>query len=119
MDIRNGLVADWRFDESEGSTAYDTHMWVDGKYGKALQFDGVDDYVEVPNDPSLNPTTEIRVEAWIKRLKGRTWQHPVSKGYSNQYEQYDIEINTSNEIYFMVKTDQGIFPSPMIFIDTN
>jgi hypothetical protein len=31
----------------------------------ALQFDGVDDYVEVPNDPSLNLSTGLTIEAWI------------------------------------------------------
>ena len=33
---------------------------------KALYFDGVDDYVEVPDSASLNITDEITIEAWIK-----------------------------------------------------
>ncbi len=53
--IRNGLIAYWRFDEGKGNIAYDTHNIVKtdnaggSKFGKALSFDGVDDYVEVPN----------------------------------------------------------------------
>jgi len=31
----------------------------------ALQFDGIDDYVAVPNDPSLNLYTGMTIEAWI------------------------------------------------------
>ncbi len=41
-------------------------QYVDGKFGKALSFDGTDDYVEITNDPSLSPT-DITISAWIKR----------------------------------------------------
>ncbi|MBC8460545.1 MAG: LamG domain-containing protein [Deltaproteobacteria bacterium] len=36
------------------------------KQGFALSFDGVDDYVEVPDHPSLNVTEGLTLEAWIK-----------------------------------------------------
>ena len=32
----------------------------------AVDFDGTDDYVSVPDQTALNPTTKITVEAWIK-----------------------------------------------------
>ena len=55
-----GLAGYWKFDEGSGTTANDGSdngnngaiygaTWVDGKYGKALNFDGVDDYVSVPD----------------------------------------------------------------------
>ncbi len=31
----------------------------------ALQFDGVNDYVQVPNDPSLNLSTGMTIEVWV------------------------------------------------------
>ena len=37
-----------------------------GMVGQAFSFDGVDDFVEVPNSPSLNPTNQITVDAWYK-----------------------------------------------------
>jgi hypothetical protein len=41
--------------------------WVDGKYGKALSFDGIGDYVLVSNSPSINISgNQITVETWIK-----------------------------------------------------
>ena len=39
--------------------------WTQGKFGWCLSFDGVDDYVEVPDSASLNITDEITVEAWV------------------------------------------------------
>ena len=67
----------WHFDEGVGSLAYDVSgydnhgaicggaIWTDGKFGKALDFDGIDNYVDVPDSPSLDITGKITLEAWI------------------------------------------------------
>lgn len=47
--------------------------WVAGKnekLGKAMQFDGVDDYVDCGNDSSFNITDAITIEAWVKLASG-------------------------------------------------
>ena len=52
----DGLVAEWHFDEDSGNVFGDSSgngndgviyeaTWVDGKFGKALEFDGIDDYL--------------------------------------------------------------------------
>ena len=38
----------------------------DAKYGRAGFFDGVNDYVKVPDDDSLHFTDAITIEAWVK-----------------------------------------------------
>jgi PKD repeat protein len=70
-----GLVARWKLDEGAGTTASDCSgngndgvihgaAWADGKIGKALSFDGQDDYVEVPDSDSLD-VTHLTIVAWI------------------------------------------------------
>ena len=71
-------VALWHFDEEEGDTVYDASgndnhgvingaTWTsEGKFGYGLEFDGVDDYIRVLDDPTLDLTDEVTVEAWIK-----------------------------------------------------
>ncbi|HCO96480.1 MAG TPA: hypothetical protein DIU00_21495, partial [Phycisphaerales bacterium] len=72
------LVGHWRFDEGSGTTAHDQSgngndgtlindpEWAIGIINGALQFDGIDDYVNCGNDPSLNVTDEVTIAAWVK-----------------------------------------------------
>jgi len=73
----SGLVGYWKFDEGSGITAGDSSgnnnngtlenspIWVDGKYGKALSFDGVNDYV-VLSPLNLSSSDSLTIMAWIK-----------------------------------------------------
>ncbi|MCX5638088.1 MAG: hypothetical protein NTX52_10420, partial [Planctomycetota bacterium] len=72
-----GLVAYWNFDEGSGNIANDSGgnndgtiygaQWTAGELGNALNFDGEDDYVEVPDNDALDPTStqEITIAAWV------------------------------------------------------
>jgi len=70
-----GLVAEWHFDEGSGSVVEDSSgngndgvihgaTWVDGKYGSALSFDGVDDYVSVIGP--VGTFSDLTVETWVR-----------------------------------------------------
>lgn len=70
----SSLVLWLKFDEGSGNMVYDYsgngnngHIygasWVGGKVRKALDFDGVDDYVNVSN--FIGSFTQLTIEAWI------------------------------------------------------
>ncbi|MCX6789590.1 MAG: prepilin-type N-terminal cleavage/methylation domain-containing protein [Candidatus Gribaldobacteria bacterium] len=55
---------------------------VDGVVGKAMQFDGVDDYVNAVNSTSLNITDKLTVEMWLYQTgyTGAYSNNPINKG---------------------------------------
>ena len=70
-----GLVGVWLFDEGSGDIVIDSSgngldgqivgdpQWVNGAFDKALEFDGVDDYVEVSHNELLN-VKHMTLMAW-------------------------------------------------------
>ena len=71
-----GLVACWSFDENNRNIVPDKSgnghngtiygaTWTQGIAGTGLCFDGLNDYVEVPDDGGLSLTDAITVSAWI------------------------------------------------------
>ena len=109
---KNGLFSDivglWRFDEEEGDTAYDSsgnnnygtltnmdtaNCWVDGKFGNALNFDGVDDYIEVVDSTSLDITGDLTIEAWVK-FDSFTYPHSYIVGKdTNGQRSYGLAVD--------------------------
>jgi len=82
IDFNHTLVGWWRFNNETGENLTLFKDWssygndgtsmgmnhptlVSGKFGSALSFDGVDDFVDCGNDASLNITGDITIEAWI------------------------------------------------------
>ena len=72
-----GLVGYWSMNENTGTIAGDSSgnnnrgiltngpTWVDGKRGKALNFDGSNDYVDAGGGSALNFTGSFSISAWI------------------------------------------------------
>jgi hypothetical protein len=110
-DIDQGsIVGIWLFDEGEGEIATDSSdhgydgtlngpKWSDGKFGKALEYDATDDYVEIPHDDGLSLQT-YTIAAWAK-LKPRpgAWQAIVHKQGpgGNSERNYVLNINNTVE----------------------
>jgi len=123
-------VAYWKFDESSGTIAYDISgndndgtlqngpIWVNGKFGEALRFDGVDDFLLVNDSSSLHILQAVTVEAWIYLPTGADYSGAgkiVSKAASNGGTNLDFGIwNNSCHIDFGVGTDGGVGAPIMI-----
>jgi hypothetical protein len=85
-------VGIWLFDEAKGDIATDFSgnkndgklmggpKWVDGKFGKALEFDGSGSYVNIPNTESLN-SASFTISLWAKpsqlRIQGLADKTPA------------------------------------------
>jgi hypothetical protein len=108
------LVAYWTFDEGSGDTLKDQSgtgndgkingkpKWVDGKIGKTIEFDGVDDFVLVPNNETYNFTKgdSFTIALWINYVAKGDWAGPMEK-FNGGYP-FKVEIDTANVLYFAI-----------------
>jgi len=94
-------IAWYKFDEGYGTTVNNSGSggmslngtlgtgssapsWTnEGKFGKALSFDGSNDYVNVGNNSLINPTTQITISGWFK-LNSLNNNWAISKWKSGQ-----------------------------------
>jgi Concanavalin A-like lectin/glucanases superfamily/Chitobiase/beta-hexosaminidase C-terminal domain/Family of unknown function (DUF6298)/Putative collagen-binding domain of a collagenase len=131
-----GLVAAYGFNESTGTTIADYSgngnngkltngpVFVAGKNGNALSFDGVNDYVVVPNSSSLDISgTQIAFSLWVNIVNantdyvifGKPW---VENSMNYPYHQYALEFDGNGaktfDFYFADTTGtlRGPFSMP-------
>jgi hypothetical protein len=93
-------VGIWLFDEGKGDTVTDLSEngnegtlngpeWVDGKFGKALSFDGKDDAIDIPDSDSINDVDDLTMLAWVylrRAVTSGSWnalfgKKPYASGY--------------------------------------
>lgn len=92
-------VGYWKFDEGSGDVAGDSSgnendgtlvnnpTWVSGLLGQALEFDGVDDYVTIPDSPSLDINgAGITFMAWIYSPGFQDYGWIMGKGQSGPWD---------------------------------
>ncbi|MHA2022461.1 MAG: DUF2341 domain-containing protein [Candidatus Thorarchaeota archaeon] len=118
--VIDGVVGAWHFDEGEGNIAHDTSgegndgtlydanttnddgntppQWIDGKFGKALSFDGVDDYVEV-SDWTMENESRITFEVWTVVKDWRDFSGLVCK-YKNLDDRIVLAVGDDEKIRF-------------------
>jgi len=99
IDLANCMGA-WLFDEGKGDVAGDLSdnkndgkisgaKWADGKFGKAMDFDGVDDKIDVPDNDNYNELDEITILSWVylrRAVTSGTWNALAGKNpYTNGY----------------------------------
>ncbi|MFB6089055.1 MAG: LamG-like jellyroll fold domain-containing protein, partial [Candidatus Aenigmatarchaeota archaeon] len=82
----NGLLKDSNHSNSDGNTL---PTWTDGVYDKALDFDGIDDYLQINNSESLNITDEITLEVWVKDPPIKD----LNQNTERTVEEPNIEVN--------------------------
>jgi len=109
-----GCVLWLDFAEPDGPRAYDLSGY--GNHGtvygasrrrgpllRALVFDGVDDYVEVPDSASLRPA-KITMVVYFRVEKLGAWQNLLGKGYWS----YNLHQTDDDKLYFEINTVNGL-----------
>ena len=114
-----GLVAAYGFNEGNGSSVSDASgngrtgaisgaTWsTQGKFGNALSFDGVNDWVTVADAPSLDLTTGMTLEAWV---------FPTT---SNGVRDIIIKEGTNVDIYNLYARNGSGRPESNVFVGGN
>ncbi|MFT4601578.1 MAG: hypothetical protein ACI857_001761, partial [Arenicella sp.] len=79
------------------TTTYNVFAEVPGS-SNALDFDGANDFIQIPHNASLNVSGggEVTMEAWIFPNVGGAWENIIMKGNYG----YGLALQSSNQIYF-------------------
>ena len=118
----DSLILYFSFDELDGDMTIDHSKYanngsikgapqlVDGKFGKALKFNGTDDWIEVPHDPVLTVETSVTVMAWINAERhmgpnNQRWQGIVAKG--NSPRSYSFYTESPSECLHLSAGNSG------------
>ena len=91
LTVGTGLVAAYGFDEASGAAVGDASgrgnagtiagatRTASGRYGGALSFDGVNDWVSVADSASLDLTDGMTLEAWVNPSAQSSWRTALLK----------------------------------------
>ncbi|MBN1787750.1 MAG: hypothetical protein JW806_05085 [Sedimentisphaerales bacterium] len=121
--IDPNLVGWWKFDEFGGTTANDSAggdndgtinggaTWIAGKINSALNFDGVDDDIIIPdNDDSLDMDNQMTITAWIRPDNFGSYYYVLVKRTSAVPGNYELRLSqTSGFLQFIHQTGATTF----------
>ena len=108
------LVGHWSFDDIQGTSVPDRSgsgnngtingapLTIDGPFGKALQLNGVTDFVDVGNAPSLNITARLTLSVWVKTVDAgepAAGQQAGQNQYLSKHNSYQIKHRTNLLIF--------------------
>jgi hypothetical protein len=119
----------WHLTDFYDSTLYENHgvnygsIASSGKIGDARAFDGINDYIKVANDPSLNFNipNKFTISLWMKRDRLNTYECFISKGTASTNKGYIVQIRENNTILVGLYdgSDEYLLHSNQTITDTN
>jgi len=107
---RAELVGSWSFEEASGTSAGDASPFgnhgsvlggparVAGRTGSALELDGADDRVSVPDAPSLRPASALTLAAWIRPRRAAT-QYLIKKARQGALDGYELSLSSGGQVF--------------------
>ncbi len=128
-----GLVLAYGFNETSGTAATDASSAKNngtvngatrttaGRFGSALSFDGVNDRVDVPDSASLDLTTAMTLEAWVRPSSNTGWRTVILKERGTTghvYALYSSEGSASIAENFIGSTYNGALGASALPLNT-
>jgi len=125
VPVDQDLVLYYSFDEGKGDTTKDLSgngndgtlkggvEWVDGKFAKALQFNGKDSYVDCGNSDTLKIKKEMTLAAWVNLAVPPSQLHSDSRivvrenSGSSPWVSYGLTVNANAQSVFDFETSAG------------
>lgn len=113
-----GPVAQWGLDDGSGSTALDSSgggrngtlvngpVWTTGRFGGALQFNGLNQYVGI-SSAAVGNQTAFTVSAWVRMSSAQKGKVYIERGSGNQAIFLSINENAVGDAEFGVIDDAG------------
>jgi len=101
--LNSKLIAYYKFDEGNGTiinnsgvggstlnstfgTGNSAPTWTnDGKFGKALNFDGTNDYISIPDTNNIFDTNYITITGWLYKNNSASGHHTVLSRSGNSF----------------------------------
>ncbi len=123
ITVEAELVGYWPFDEGSGKETKDASgnenhaqfvgnlRWVDGKFGKALEFDGKGNYVAVPDADVLDLTDAATFMAWFSPIGPLAGTRMMVK---NNSIFVIFDFGDTNTIDFLVKPNNDFVESTTV-----
>ena len=130
----SGLVAAYNFEEISGTTVVDAsgrgnHGALDGaartsagRFGKALSFDGIDDWVTIKDTSSIDLSTGITLEAWVYPTDNMSgWRSVLVKETPPDHASYYLYANSDTDqpaTGVRIGSDQNLQGGPWLIPNT-
>jgi hypothetical protein len=104
--IPSGTISWWKADgnandtlgSNNGTLTNGATIVSNGKSGSAFSFDGINDYVNIPNESNFDfANQQFTVDGWFKTSVTGTDQHLIAKGSSGQW-QWGLRIEGDNKL---------------------
>ena len=106
-DMPNGRANDVSGNGNHGSLTNiaTSTFYTEGKIGQGLEFDGEDDYVNVPNDSSFKPEGAMTISGWFKGGGKSPSMGGLGTQGGSDTRGYHFGINNGNDVGFGIASN--------------
>lgn len=111
------LVGYWNFNETSGSIPHDSSAysnngslinggtWANGRIGGAISFNGINQYLNVPDFPK--PTTSFTISTWFYAKSASLWA-PIAANWGSTYGDFTLSFFSNQGFLSMYVADRRV-----------